>query len=157
MSTETLVIEAVSDKFKNKYSSGSVLAGGQWLQVSSKLNLSDFKKDTQVEVETTVNDKGYKSIVGLVGASSVARVKEAIKTARVKAETSEKPAQVQAQPTNSYESSKNRRILVQGITQAVAQSPALAGLPGMSVEEIAEHVQTLSRLLIAFVDAESAE
>lgn len=64
--SETLIIEAVNDKYKNKYNSGSVLANGKWMQVSSKLNLADFQKDSQVTVETETNDKGYTSIVALV-------------------------------------------------------------------------------------------
>lgn len=63
---EVITVEAVSDKFKNKYNSGSVLANGKWMQVSSKLNLSDFQKDSQIAVETKTNDKGYVSIVDIV-------------------------------------------------------------------------------------------
>ncbi len=145
---ETLVIEAVSDKFKNKYSAGSVLAGGKWMQVSSKLNLADFRKDSRVTVETKTNDKGYTSIVALLDDVQARKVKEAAPEVERDAVPETKGI-----ATNSYEGNKNRRILVQGLTQAVAQSPALACLPGTDVQSIANNITDLTDLLIVYVES----
>jgi hypothetical protein len=57
--------------------------------------------------------------------------------------------------TSSYDDNKNRRILVQGITQAVVQSPILAGLGYTDEKQAVEIVKNVSRQLIAFVDEES--
>ncbi len=156
MSNETLVIEAVSDKFKNKYSAGSVLAGGKWMQVSSKLNLSDFRKDSEVTVETKTNDKGYTSIVALLGAPARAEAPKAVRKPVEPAQ--EAPVNKgafntpeEAQAVRSYQQNKDERILVQGLTQAVAQSPSLACLPGTDVQAIANNITDLTDLLIAYV------
>lgn len=145
--SETIVVEAVSDKFKNKFNSGSVLAGGKWLQVAKKLDISDFVKDTTMVVETKTNDKGYTSIVDIVGEVAEKSVKSASKAKEVKT------ADAQAKP--SYEENKNRRILVQGITQAVVQAPFISGLPYTTANEALEHVKLVARELIAFVEDES--
>lgn len=139
---ETIVVEAVSSKFKNKYNSGSVLAGGKWMQVSSKIDLNLFQKDSSIDVETKTNDKGYTSIVAVGGNT----------------ETAQKPKQKKERKegtATTYEENKSRRILVQGIVQAVASSPALINLPSSSVEEAAETVKALSQHLIQFVDEET--
>ena len=151
--SETLTIEAVSAKFANKYSSGSILAGGKWMQVASKLDLKDFQKGSSVVVETKTNDKGYTSIVGLVKESNtetVETVEKAIAEARTK--TSKRTV---ADPKVSYDEIKTRHIFVQGITQAVAQSPMLAGLPFTNAAEAIQLIQDVSLALIAFVDDES--
>ena len=49
---ETIVVEAVTNKYANKFSNGSVLAGGKWLQVAKNVDLELFKKDTEIAVET---------------------------------------------------------------------------------------------------------
>lgn len=51
---------------------------------------------------------------------------------------------------------KDRRILVQGITQAVAQSPIVAGLSNYTTpKDVAGLIIEVSRLLIDFVEAET--
>lgn len=150
--SEVITIEAVSDKFKNKYNSGSIMAGGKWMQVSSKLDLNSFKKDKQMTVETKTNDKGYTSIVGIVEDSVTDEVEDVIKATKpartTKSKETDKP---------SYEDTKNRRILVQGITQACLASPALAALPYTTVEELAKNAQNLAIEMIEFVDQESSK
>lgn len=146
--SQTIVVEAVSDKFKNKYNSGSVLAGGKWLQVAKALDISLFQKDSQIEVETKTNEKGYVSIVGVVQV-------EAVEQPKVKKTKTETTSAAKTVTVNNYEDNKNRRILVQGITQAVAQSPALASLPGITIEEISENIKALATDLIAFVDEQA--
>ena len=154
--SETIVIEAVSDKFKNKYNSGSVLSGGKWMQVSSKLNLSDFQKDSQVTVELKTNDKGYTSIVGLVNASAKEEVEEAISNARTEAKTKTSKRVVKDETSKvSYDDAKSRKILVQGVTQSCVSSPSLAGLPYTSVSELAQNIKALALEMIEFVDNES--
>jgi len=154
--SETITIEAVSTKFANKYNSGSVMAGGKWMQVSSKLNMDDFQKDSQVTVETKTNDKGYTSIVGLVNASAKEEVEQAISTARTEAKTkTSKRAVKDDAPKVSYDDAKSRKILVQGLTQAVAQSPLLAGLPFTNTQEAISLIKEVSLALIEFVDSES--
>ncbi len=152
---ETLVIEAVSAKFANKYNSGSVKAGGKWYQVSSKLDISDFRKDAQVTVETKTNDKGYTSITGFAKSQEAATkaVEEVIEQSQVEAKT--KTSKRAVKEERSYEDSKGRKILVQGITQAVAQSTMLAGLPFTSASEAVNLIKEVSLALIEFVDEES--
>ncbi len=154
---ETLVIEAISKKFANKYNSGSVMAGGKWFQVSSKLDIDDFKKDTKVTVETKTNDKGYTSIVGLVKDSASEAVEEVIEKSQVEAKTktAKKAEKEEVSTGRSYDDAKSRKILVQGITQAVAQAPMLAGLPFTNAEEAVNLIKEVSLALIQFVDEES--
>jgi len=153
--SETLVIEAVSDKFKNKYSAGSIKANGKWMQVSSKLDLNDFRKDSQVIVELKTNDKGYTSVVGLVKESAIEAVEEAISQARVEAKTktSKKTAEKETKP--SYEDIKTRQIRVQGVTQSCISSPSLAGLPYTTILELADSIKLLAKEMIEFVEQES--
>jgi len=149
--SETIVIEAVSDKFKNKFSAGSILSGGKWMQVSSHLSIEDFKKGSQVTVETKTNDKGYTSIVGLIkdAEESLSQAKSESKVKNLK-KTAEKEVS-----NKSYEDTKSRKILVQGVTQAVVQSPMLAGLPFTNSTEAIQLVKEVSLALIEFVDEES--
>jgi hypothetical protein len=149
---ETIVIEAVSDKFKNKYNNGSVLAGGKWMQVSSKVPLSAFQKDTEVSVELKTNDKGYTSIVGIAPAAvEVAAVEAAIVKARTKKDTAPAPAKERAE-RSTYEEDKNRRILAQGAIQAAGQNTALMALDLKNVDEIATATEELALRYIAFVE-----
>ncbi len=146
MSQETFVVEAVTSKFANKYNSGSVLTDGKWLQVSKKLDLNDFPKGAQVTVETKTNDKGYKSIVDLVNsATETFVIVPEVKAGDDKVLETKKL-------TQSYDEQKSRRILVQGIVQAVVQSPSLAGLPGTGTKEIIANTEEVSSHLINFVD-----
>lgn len=153
--SETIVIEAISDKFKNKYNSGSILAGGKWLQVSSKVDLNDFQKGSQMTVETKTNDKGYKSIIGVLKESATEAVETAISEARVEAKTKTPKKVVSEDGVRSYDDTKSRKILVQGVTQAVVQSPMLAGLPFTDATAAVQLVKEVSLALIAFVDEES--
>ncbi len=145
--SQTIVVEAVSDKFKNKYSSGSVLAGGKWLQVSSKVPLNLFQKDSQISVDTVTNDKGYTSIVGVSAAVEEVKVEK-------KPKTKKEGGQITEPMVSSYEDNKNRRILVQGITQAVAQSPATINF-GNEVSEVVAKIKEMALELIEFVDEET--
>ncbi len=150
-----MIIEAVSNKFANKYNAGSVKANGKWYQVSSKLDISDFKKDSQVTVETKTNDKGYTSIVGLTrpGVEAVQAVEEAIKDSRIEAKT--KTAKRAVKEERSYDDAKGRKILVQGVTQSCISSPSLAGLPYTTTGELAANIKALALEMINFVDDES--
>jgi hypothetical protein len=152
---ETFVIEAVTDKYKNKYNSGSVKAGGVWLQVASKLSLSAFQKDSEMTVETETNAKGYKSIVGLSAPDAVKRptvAPEPQKAVKAPRTTTESSGAGKGVTVNAYENDKNRRIQVQGILQGVVQSPATINF-GDDVEGIASKVLALADLLIAGMDA----
>ncbi len=151
---ETVVIEAVSSKFANKYNSGSVKANGKWMQVASKLPISLFKQDTQMSVETKTNDKGYVSIIG-VGQTETPTETAAEKPKRKKVEDlrTKTIAELRAEDPNykSYEDNKNRRIQVQGLLQGVIQSPATINF-GDDVSTIASKVLELTDLLIAGMD-----
>jgi hypothetical protein len=138
--SELIVVEAVSDKFKNKFSNGSVLSGGKWLQVSSKVPLNLFQKDTQVNVELQTNAKGYTSIIGIAADAPVDETPKptAKRTTKVK----------EAPQAASYEDNKNKRIQVQGIIQSVVQSPATINF-GDDVSLVASKVLELTDLLIA--------
>lgn len=56
---------------------------------------------------------------------------------------------------SNYEDTKSRRILVQGITQAVTQSMSLAGLGHTTEQAIVASIKSVARELIKFVDEES--
>ncbi len=167
--SEVITVEAVSDKFKNKYSSGSVKVGDKWMQVSSKLDINAFQKGSQIAVETRTNDKGYTSITAI--ADSDAFVKEEVEQVKAtsKAKKTSKPVEQLATinsatasstsktftGTLSYDDAKNKKILVQGLTQAALSSAALAGLQYSTVEEIAENAKKLALEMIAFVAEQS--
>lgn len=57
--------------------------------------------------------------------------------------------------TGNFEDAKSRRILVQGITQAVTQSMALAGLSRTTEKEVVESIKNVTRELVKFVEEES--
>lgn len=142
--SQTIVVEAVNTKPKfPKYSNGSVLANGTWMQVAKNIDIALFQKDTQIQVETKTNDKGYVSIVG-VAPTAVLEKPKAVAT------KIEKAAPERA--TTSYDTDKNRRILVQGVFQAAAQAPSLAGLPFTSVDDVANNVIQLADRLIEAID-----
>ncbi len=46
--SETITIEAVSNKFSNKYSSGSVKVGDKWMQVAKNIDIDAFQKGSQM-------------------------------------------------------------------------------------------------------------
>lgn len=146
--SETLVIEAVSDKFKNKYNNGSVKAGGKWYQVATKVPFDLFQVNSQVTVETKTNDKGYTSIVGVVNGAETASqeaMRPVKRTTKAKTETL---STAQTVKIDNYEDNKNKRIQVQGVLQAVVQSPAAINF-GDDVNTIASKVLVLTDLLIA--------
>ena len=58
-------------------------------------------------------------------------------------------AQANAVP---YVDAKSKRILVQGLTQAVLQSPGLAGLPYANEEQYVALVKSVTDKLIAYVE-----
>lgn len=150
--SEVITVEAVSDKYKNKYSAGSVKANGKWMQVSSKLDLGLFQKDTQLNVETKTNDKGYTSIVGIVPTATIEAAQVAEKPKRAKkAEVGETRTFEDIPKVTSYEDNKNRRIQVQGIIQHCVASPATINF-GNEPDEIATKVLALADLLIAGMD-----
>lgn len=151
--SETIIVEAVSDKFKNKYSSGSVKVGDKWMQVSSKLDINSFQKGSQIDVETKTNDKGYTSIVALATeAVSTPKAKKVIKPVELPVTTLREE---KASTGLSYEEAKNKKILVQGLTQAAITSPALAGLSYTNVKELAANAKALALEMIEFVREES--
>lgn len=139
---QTIVVEAVTNKFANKYNSGSVMAGGKWMQVSSKIPLSLFQKDQEVSVELETNAKGYTNIVGVNQEENTPAPKIAPKRA-----SKAKPEAIEASKT-SYEDNKNRRIQVQGLLQSVIQSPVTINF-GDDVTVVARRVLELTDLLIA--------
>lgn len=62
---------------------------------------------------------------------------------------------VENKKVNNYEDTKSRRILVQGITQAVTQSMSLAGLGHTTEQAIVASIKSVTRELIKFVEEES--
>ncbi len=152
---ETVVIEAVTDKYKNKYNSGSVLVGGKWIQVVSKIPINLFQKDQQMTVETKTNEKGYKSITAVLDdAPDAPEAVEAPVKRRATAK-SESMSTGKTVTTDNYTDNKNKQIRVQGVLQAVAQCPALAGLPFTTVQDISKNIKELALDLIVFVEEES--
>jgi len=62
---------------------------------------------------------------------------------------------VENKKVSNYEDTKGRRILVQGLTQAVTQSMSLAGLGHTTEDAVVESIKSVTRKLIAFVESES--
>lgn len=62
---------------------------------------------------------------------------------------------VENKKVSNFEDAKSRRILVQGITQAVTQSMALAGLSRTTEKEVVESIKNVTRELVRFVEEES--
>ncbi len=141
-----ITVEAVSDKFKNKFNSGSIKVNGKWLQISPKLDVKMFPIGQQVDVETVTNDKGY---------TSIKNINAEPKLEKTTTESVTKSVEVTSVKVNqpvSYEDSKNKRILTQGIVQAVVQSPSLAGLPFTNVEDVITNVTKVSDELIKWIE-----
>lgn len=149
--SELITVEAVTTKFANKYNSGSVKVGDKWLQVAKNIDISMFQKDSQVNVETKTNDKGYTSIVKVVDEAVETVAKEEPK----KTKTMKERRETEPVVVKTYEENKNRRILVQGIVQSCAASPSLAGLPFTSASEVVNNIKNVALELIKFVDEES--
>ena len=152
--SEMITVEAVTTKFANKFSSGSVLSNGKWLQVAKSVDIGNFQKDSQINVELKTNEKGYTSIVGLAGAMPpIDSPKKAVETAKKeikKALDKSASSSVSSNGALSYEN-KDRRILVQGIVQSVTHAPAIAGLPFTNVNEFVANVKAASEQLIEYV------
>ncbi len=102
-------------------------------------------------METKTNDKGYTSIVGLV--------EEAVAPAP-KTKKASKPVELANTNTQadtnrvvmSYDEAKNKKILVQGITQQAMASPGLAGLQYSSVDELADLAEKFADRMITYVE-----
>ncbi len=145
--SKLITIEAVNSKPKfPKFSNGSVLAGGKWLSVAKNVDISLFRKDTQMNVETHTNEKGYTSIVDVV--------EDMVENVKPVAKKTEKKEKVSTSE-RTYDEAKSRKILVQGITQSVAASPSLAGLPFTTTADIVKNIQEVALELIEFVDEHS--
>lgn len=118
ITAQTITIEAVNAKPKfPKFSSGSVLANGEWLSVSKSLDISKFQKQTTVNVDIETNDRGYKSIVGINTMSTEPVVP--------KYETSD---------------TKSHRITRQGAIQNAYRTAALMGLLGGELDQEARRI-----------------
>lgn len=63
--------------------------------------------------------------------------------------------QTESRKTGNFDDAKGRRILVQGLTQAVTQSMSLAGLGHTTEEAVVASIKSVTRQLIAFVESES--
>ncbi len=140
-------METITVEFKNKFSNGSVLAGGKWMQVAKSVELSNFRKDSQVSVELRTNNKGYTSIVGLGTLDSRTPQAETVaeKPKRKKQETTE--VDTAPKVNTNYETDKNTRIQIQGLLQATIQSPVTINF-GDDPKVVAEKVLELTDLLI---------
>lgn len=135
---ETITIEAVG-KFGPK-------ANGKWWGVKRPLKSTDFVKGETYEIETENWESNGKNGVNIV---SVKKSKDVAITTNKKSEEQAVKTEVKV---SSYEENKNRRILVQGITQAALVSPALAGLPFTTVNDIVNNAKEVANQMIKFVD-----
>lgn len=143
--TENVLVEAVNAKSKfPKFNDGAILAGGNWINVKKGMGLSKFTKGETVAVMIETNDKGYETIIGLPPtANAVSNGAEKVKDA---------PAKKDYQAADA---AKSERILVQGLIQAVSQSPALSTLPYTDAKSFAKLVLEVTDLLIAGVKERS--
>lgn len=136
---ELLTVEAVG-KFGPK-------ANGKWYGVKKPLGPNDFKKGETYEVETENWKSGEKTGMNIVTAKPHAQTQ-----AKTTVVTKNKDV---AAPVLNYEDSKNKRILIQGIVQAVAQAPALVQLTITNVDEYTNLVKEAAKQLIDFVNEET--
>ena len=161
---ELITIEAVNSKPKfPKFSNGSILAGGKWMNVDKRLDISAFKKNTQMAVKLLTNEKGYTSVVDIV---EDVKPKTAIETTEAgitntisfTQQAPTDPYYVRngyGKPMSQYEIDLDRRISVAGITQAALASPSLAGLPYTNTAELVENVKKVAVEMMKFVDEQS--
>ena len=138
MATERITVE-VAGKFGPK-------ANGKWYGIRKPMSASDFVTGGVYDVETSPWEKNGKSGVNITKAVKVTGDAPA-KTEAVTASKPEAKASV-----GDYETNKNRRILRQGIYQAVVQSPMLASLPASNVKEVVALVKEVAEALIEEVE-----
>ncbi|HWY36736.1 MAG TPA: hypothetical protein VNX68_18975 [Nitrosopumilaceae archaeon] len=142
---DTIVVDGINTKTKYpKFNSGSLkLASGEWLNVSNDVDINFFMKGETYEVEIETNDKGYQTLVKVLGTGE----------STVKTTPSTKAAPKQ-RDFDSVTDAKSIRILRQGVVQAVVQSPALAGMQFSTMDEYLKLVEDAATKLIEFITKE---
>lgn len=145
--SEVITIEVVG-KFGPK-------ANGAWYGLKRPVKPTDFTAGSTYLIETENYD--YKGRKG-VNITSFKKVdNEAVPTERevkneikkVVGDLNEVKKSVKTEMT--YDEQKNRRILRQGIIQAVVQSPSLASFPITDANGLVAMVKDISNQLIEFV------
>lgn len=139
---ETITVEAVG-KFGPK-------ANGRWYGVARDLRDFKFLKDAQYSVTTEPWEKNGKSGVNIVDIKNIPQLNSATQT-HVTSSGAPTTNFSNHPVVNTYETDKQKRILVQGIVQAVLQSPALSGLQYSSLNDLGQLVEELSSRMIEFV------
>lgn len=121
---------------------------GVWYGVKRPLKATDFVSGQTYEVETEKWSSNGKSGVNIVACNHLEKPKvENKKTSVLK----EVPTIASENTGLNYEDAKQRRILRQGVVQAVIQSPMLAGLPFTNANDAVALVKEVSNQLIDFV------
>ena len=138
-----IIIEAVG-KF-------GVKAEGKWFGVKRPIKPTDFTVGTAYVVKTEPWEAKGKSGVNIVSVSPCDAVKN-VDPEPVKAAPVNQKAEVNKAPISDYEANKNRRILRQGVYQAVVQSPGIAGLGFTSPSELVANVREVSEQLIKLIE-----
>lgn len=142
MSEKTLTVEKVVVGPKSRF---GFKVGDTWYNVDRPLTLDNFQSGVEYEVRTYSGSKGGKRIAEIVGQTGVAKAAQQNgdqgmfqKAGRLSAE--------------EYDAKKSRRILRQGVYQAVVQSPILQILPSETMEDTLKNVETLAEAVIAFIE-----
>lgn len=147
---ETITVE-VAGKYGPK-------ANGVWYGVKRPLKATDFTAGQSYEIETEDWNSNGKSGVNITSIFPLEQAKAQAPARTVKAAAKATVLlDVPTTTTNSagvilsYEEQKNRRILRQGVVQAVIQSPMLAGLPFTNANDAVALVKDVANQLIDFV------
>lgn len=138
-----IIIEAVG-KF-------GVKAEGKWFGVKRPIKPTDFVVGSMYDIVTEPWEAKGKSGINIVKANEASAAKapepEPVKVAPVN-----QKAEVNKAPISDYEANKNRRILRQGVYQAVVQSPGIAGLGYTTIPELIANVREVSEQLIKLIE-----
>ena len=141
---EVLTVE-VSGKFGPK----AIKDGdgeSKWFGVKKPLKASNFEKGKSYEVELEEWQTGRYNIT---------KAKEVDGNDKKTSSVIKEKAVKQTKVLEVREGDKNKRILVQGITQAVTASPSVAGLPYTTTEELVNNIKEVAEQLISFVEKRS--
>jgi hypothetical protein len=136
---DEITVDFVNTKTKfPKFSSGSLkLTNGEWLTVSKDVDIEFFKKGSSYQVEIETNEKGYQSLVKVLGGGrpevndpAPTEDKITTKPVRVTKEYKERDFDAEARGKSRF-----------GLFAAALQSPALAGMKFDTLEEFLELVK----------------
>lgn len=145
---ETVKVEAISKKFANKFSSGSLLLGDKWTSVAKKLDIDVFEKGSTYELEIETNDKGYDTVVKNLTIPSAEPAEEAVPSTPLPAKkaVTKNPVAASTNAPAANMDAKERRITDLAILKSIIE--------GMGGEELnrAEYKQRVTDRFVDMLD-----